>query len=66
MNISFHQVPSEMPDKKLGMRLILSIKRTGYLSNGGFFICDSHFDGSLFKKYLKIILLVLLCLIKFR
>ena len=40
-----------------------NIERTGNLSSdGGFVICDSHFDGSSFKKHLKVIILVLLCL----
>ena len=44
-----------------------NIKRTGKLrSDGGFFICDSHFDESCFEVDLKVIILVLLCLFKFR
>ena len=46
---------------------IQSIKRTGNLtSHGEIFICNSHFDESCFERYLKIILLVPLCLFKFR
>ena len=40
-----------------------NIERTGNLSSdGGFVICDSHFDGSCFRRHLKVIILVLLCL----
>ena len=47
------------------MRWIESIEQTGNLpSNGQFSICDSHFDGSCFKRDLKIIIPNLLCLFK--
>ena len=40
-----------------------NIERTENLSSdGGFVICDSHFDGSCFTRHLKVIILVLLCL----
>ena len=47
------------------MRWIESIEQTGNLpSHGQFSICDSHFDGSCFKRDLKIIIPNLLCLFK--
>ena len=62
-NISFHGVPSEQRSKELRTKWIQSIKRTvKLLSDGRFFICDSHFDESYFKRDLIVITLVMLCL----
>ena len=49
--------------KKQSIKLIQSIKQTGNLANlpsqGGFFICDSHFDESCFESNLTIIFFLL-------
>ena len=56
---------SEKRNEELFMRWIESIEQTGNLpSHGQFSICDSHFDGSYFKRDLKIIIPNLLCLFK--
>ena len=59
-NISFHRVPSEKRNKELRMKWLQSIERAGKLpSDGGFFICDSHFDESCFERDLKVIILAI-------
>ena len=60
--------PTEYREAEQGIlhEMDTNVQRTGNLpSDGGFFICDSHFDESCFKRDLKIIILVLLRLFKF-
>ena len=60
-----------MWNKELCMKWIQSIKRTGslpsdgYGNHGNLTICDSRFDEGCFKRNLKIIIPVLLCLLNF-